>query len=613
MLLALLGAAPVFAQQPVLIPPADQILKTLRKEHPRVLATEADFTRLKTQIKTDVTSSNWHASLVNQANRMLQQPPSKYEIPDGLRLLDTSRRVVQRVQTLALLFRLDRDPRYLDRAWKELEAAANFRDWNPRHFLDTAEMTHAFALGYDWLYDQWTEEQRKTLSTAMLEKGLKPALQIHREGKGWSRVRHNWNQVCNGGIGLGALALADEEPQLAGEFLHDALQSLQLAMTEFAPDGAWAEGPGYWQYATTYNIAILAGLQTALGTDFGLGKIAGFAEAGLFPIYATGPVGQTFNYADASSGTIRAPHLFWMAREFQRPVYAGYQFARAAGQPLDLLWFNPSAPRAGLDSLPLDKYFRHAEVALLRSSWDDRNGLFAGLKAGDNKANHSHLDLGTFVLDALGTRWAVDLGGDNYNYPGYFGKQRWSYYRLRAEGHNTLVINPGDAPDQDPKAEGKILRFQSKTNLSFAIADLGAAYAGKAKTVQRGLALLDRQRFLVQDEIQATEPAEVWWFLHTPAQVEISADKLTAVLSQGEKRLQARLLSPSQAGFQLLDATPLPASAHPDRQGDNSKVRKLAIRVTGVTDLRLAVLLTPYQAGQSDRIDRPELRPLANW
>ena len=41
----------------------------------------------------------------------------------------------------------------------------------------------------------------------------------------------------------------------------------------------------------------------------------------------------------------------------------------------------------------------------------DAEALFIGFKAGDNRVNHSHLDLGTFVLDALGQRWAIDLGG----------------------------------------------------------------------------------------------------------------------------------------------------------------------------------------------------------
>ena len=80
----------------------------------------------------------------------------------------------------------------------------------------------------------------------------------------------------------------------------------------------------------------------------------------------------------------------------------------------------------------------------MRSAWDDPNALFAGIKAGYNQVNHGHLDLGNFELDALGVRWARDLGSENYNLPGYWegkrGGQRWSYYRLGSASHNVVML-----------------------------------------------------------------------------------------------------------------------------------------------------------------------------
>ena len=63
-----------------------------------------------------------------------------------------------------------------------------------------------------------------------------------------------------------------------------------------------------------------------------------------------------------------------------------------------------------------------------------------------------HLDLGSFVFDNFGQRWAIDLGADNYGLPGYFtSPKRWSYYRLGTEGHNTITIN-GENEGLDAKA-----------------------------------------------------------------------------------------------------------------------------------------------------------------
>jgi hypothetical protein len=606
-------AAAEAAKPLVPIPSATNILARLTPGHPRLLATPGAFAQLKARIASDSQLRSWHTNLQSQAQEIMSAPPSRYEIPDGLRLLATSRRVMQRVYTLALLYRLDGEQRYAERAWQELAAAASFPDWNPRHFLDTAEMTHAFAVGYDWLYDVWTPEQRATLQQAMVEKGLKPALALYRGHKSWTTMRHNWNQVCNGGIGMGALALADVEPQLAGEALHDGLESIQLAMAEFAPDGAWREGPGYWNYATLFNVIYLAGLQTALDTDFGLSQIGAFDQTGLFPIYLTGPLGRTFNYADGGDHAIFAPQMFWLARKFKQPVFAWYERQAPTPTALDLLWYDPAGANPKASGLPPDKYFRGAEVAVLRSDWENPQATFVAFKAGDNKVNHSHLDLGSFVFDAAGVRWAMDLGADDYNLPGYFGGQRWNYYRLRAEGQNTLVINPGAAPDQDPAARTRITRFESRTERAFAIADLTSAYAKNARRVCRGIALLDRDKVLVQDEIQADKPVELWWFMHTPVSVRIEDDGRTASLQQFGKQLRAEILSPADAKFQIMDAQPLPASPQPERQAKNELIKKLAIHLTGVSNTRLVVLLAPMPPTKDGAGRAVKLSPLSEW
>ena len=635
-------ATPDVFRPPVAIPPAGQILSTLNKEHPRLLMTAGDFAQLKQRVASDELMRQWHAKLRNEAESIFTQPLCQYEIQERQFLQFTSRRVLARVYTLGLLYRLDGEMRYAERTWQELETAAKFKDWSPGEFLNPAEMTHAFAIGYDWLYDVWTEPQRAVLRTAMVEKGLKLALAQHSERRWWTTARRSWNQVCNGGMGLGAMALADVEPQLAADFLYVALQSVQLPMVEYGPDGGWAEGPMYWHLGTLYNVVFLAALQTALGTDFGLTKIPGFSETCTFPIYATGPTGLSFNYADAGAARIPAPELFWLARQFNRPEYAIYRqddiagkgqngassdnydynkvfgtFQRqgADGLPLDLIWYDAGQAKPPTAPLPLDKYYRHTDVVTMRSAWNDTNALFVGFKAGDNQAAHNHLDLGSFVLEAIGVRWAVDLGTDNYGMPGYFDSsgQRWSYYRLRAEGHNTLVINPGVGPDQNRTAMAPIVRFQSRPDRSFAIADLTAAYASQAKHVSRGIALLNRKQVLIQDEIQTDKPTDLWWFLHTATNVEARASGDSAMLTHGDVRLAAQVLWPKGATFAVIDAEPLPSSPNPGMQNKNQGIRKLAIHRNVVGESRLGVLLTPLREGETAPALTPAQIPLANW
>ena len=579
--------------------PAEDVLKTLKADHPRLFAHDKDWAAVRGAIANDELARDWHKHLQADARKMLSEPPVEYKLI-GPRLLSKSQTALRRVSTLAGLYRLDGDKALAERARQEMLAAAAFPDWNPSHFLDTAEMSTALAVGYDWLYAYLSAEDRAIIRTALVEKGLKPGLDVYRKGGWWAKSIHNWNQVCNGGMAIGALAIADEEPELARAILTHAHASIPLAMASFAPDGGWAEGPGYWGYATRYNVFYLACLQTALGTDFGLTKLPGFDRTGDFRIHSIGPLGKTFNFADAGDGAGTACQMLWLARTFDQPRYAHHENTVAKNRPeiFHLLWLRPDKGEhlwpAGTDAM-----YKGIDAAFFRSAWDDPKALFVGFRGGDNGANHSHLDLGNFVLDALGQRWALDLGGDDYNLPGYFGKQRWSYYRLRTEGHNTLTI---DNENQVVTARAPLIAFSSTPERAFAVADLSAGYKPKLTQVRRGLAVLQRNQVLVQDEIQAAQPVDVVWNFHTKAAIQINGDR--AVLTQGKATLEARILNPPGATFAVVSANPpVPQRQQPD-------VSNLTIRLPGVRQTRIAVLLTPAGTGPAALL---ALEPLDVW
>lgn len=612
---ALLHPAPN-AQSPVTLPIPGEALEGL-KPHPRLLVPAGGWTALKTRIQADPILKAWYAKNKTTADGLLTAAPSKYEIPDGLRLLATSRRVLDRVYALSLAYRMEGDAKYAERAWQELAAAAAFPDWNAqRHFLDVGEMDHAFAIGYDWLFDYLTPAQRATMRKAMIDYAYTPAFAAFKAKAFWVTAKHNWNMVCNGGLAMGALAIGDEEKALSDSLLLLALGSLKTSgsIEEFGPDGGWGEGPGYWGYAMQYLSTLLGGLTSALGTDYGFRNIPGLDQAGYFPLYTTSPLNKSFNYADAGEGAGGGPGMFLLATLYGKPEFAGYQKAHASGTAQDILWYAAGKTPAEA-ALPLERRFRHAEVTAHRSSWTDPDASFLGFKAGDNAFNHSHLDLGSFVADAQGQRWAGLPGSDDYNLPGYFstGAQRWTYYRLRAEGNNTLVLNPDSLPDQDIKGAGAITAFGSSAGESYAIADLSKAYARHAQKVRRGAALIhDRKWFLVQDEVTALKPAEAWWFMHTKAAVAVAADSVSATLTLGGKRMIARILSPAGARFSVREAKPLLTLPNPAGQNANVGWRKLTVHLAAVQELRLAVVLVPLGDGEAAPSVWPGVRALGD-
>src|SRR5262249_32177237 len=134
----------------------------------------SELERVRQMIASEPLARAWYAALHRQAEKILDEPPVEYKLI-GPRLLAQSRRCLERIYTLGLLYRLDGDQRFAERAKQELFAAAAFKDWNPAHFLDVAEMTHAFGIGYDWLFDTLSATERTTIRTAIIAKGLQPS------------------------------------------------------------------------------------------------------------------------------------------------------------------------------------------------------------------------------------------------------------------------------------------------------------------------------------------------------------------------------------------------------------------------------------------------------
>lgn len=565
-------------------------LDTLKPDHPRLLASADDFEHIAKLVKTDPLAKRWYEELQVEATEMIaDQPTAKYELRDGRRLLYVSREVLHRVETLALLHRIDPKQAYLDRIWDDMQAVAGFDHWNPAHFLDVAEMGFAFALAYDWLYDEWTEAQRKTMRDAMVTHAIKPALKAYDDGVWWTRTAINWNQVCNGSLICVALAVGDHEPELAEQMLECCINALPKSMKRYAPDGGYDEGPGYWAFGTIYNVFAIAALETALGKDFGLGDAPGFAQTGNFPIHMAGATGRAYNFGDGKASTRTSPAMYYLANRFDQPHYTAFAAERTKASAFGLLWYDPTHLRQRLEPLELDAAFHSADVASMRSDWDDPEAWFVAAKGGYIGYGHSQMDLGSFILESQGVRWLIDLGKDGYNVPGYFksdpGGRRWDFYRNRAEGHNTLVVGePLKFGDQDYDAKVSVC-----TDGSAIAMNLSRAYPG---TVRRAIYLDRREagRVTVLDVIKQDKPADVWSFFHTRAAVKIAEDGKSAVLKEDGKQLRATLVSPANAVFKHMQARPLPGCPIVKGQADNEGISKLAIRLKGVTETKIEVV-----------------------
>ncbi|MBE5040419.1 DUF4962 domain-containing protein [Ructibacterium gallinarum] len=572
-------------------------------EHPRLMAEKEDFDRVRANANKEP-YRQWLQSMKKYADDLggidtyspvsFVQTSVESEKKD---FLNQIREIKKRVETLACLWQITGDKVYAECCWKELENTCGFPTLYPEHFLNVGEGSLALAVGYDWLYDYLMPERRQILEDGIIRLGISQALPYMRSGSGFVNNTNNWNSVCNGGIGVAALCFAERRDDCA-EAVAYAVQYMMRGFYALAPEGAYPEGPGYWDFGTEYMVYFLSALQTAAGESFGLENMLGMNNTGFFPLYMTSPIGKTFNFADSGDNMLWAPQQFWLAKQYQQPAQGYLETLTEEPQAYDLLWYDFSyimhPAEAGLS---LNKVWSGAEsIAVFRQNWTDKNALYAAIKGGDNQSSHGDLDIGTFVLDAMGLRWAEELGAAYYHSDGYWESDaaagRWTYYRKRAEGHNTLVMNPGQGPDQNVYATAEMGEITETDDGASAVLDMSAAYSEYAESAKRRLTTFhDSTEVLLQDWVTCETEVDLFWFLQTPASVSISENGRTAVLQQQGKTLKIRIAEPAGAVFEVERAQPLPESPHP--AGDLLGHNRLSIHLPNVSSAKIAVVFTP--------------------
>ena len=611
--------------------------------HPRVLANSDSFEKIKALYASDPKVKEACDVVINMASSWKSKatrPLAKYGLTDAIRMTSPIYDCGYTIIACAFAYKITGETKYADRAWEEISNFCDdtaWPDWNPYHMLDVGEAMFNCAIAYDWLYDWLSAEQKAVIREAVVDKAWRhywndvngntvaddsgvrsnaPYISADQEllrSSLWREYNrdNNWSLVIYGGAVMSALAMFDEAPQESGAIISNALQNTVGALEGYAPDGAWFEGLGYWDYASQFLVYMLSTLENTCGTDYGLGDMPGLRRTGEYLFGLTGADG-VFNFSDVNGSDVTSPDLFWFAKRYNRGDLFVQTYNYYAGNDLALGYIPDSTVPSGNaetvakaliwyvndeyteESYPEnDNYYRDVETVTLRSGYD-KNANFIGIHGGKNDDPHAHVDSGTFVIDYDGTRFAMDLGSDNYDISG--GNYR---YRYHAQGHNVIVINPqSDKNDgnsdnfsggQKRWNNAKIVDFKSGKTESYAVCDLTNSYAD-VKSYKRGIKLTDnKSKFIIRDELTFDwklfgSSDEIYWFMHTDADIELLSGSKTAKLTKDGKTVYVKILS-GDGTFSVLEPVGLSGTVVADYDGQsgsysNEGIQKLSIKYT---------------------------------
>lgn len=534
--------------------------------HPVLLISSGDEALIERMVDSNAKMKLVQRKVYAQANAAVKSGPSSYML-NGKRLLDVSRKSLQNLFSLSYAYRMSKGEQYLKAAVAELDAVCAFPDWHPSHYLDVAELCMGVAIAYDWLYDWLPADTRAAAEKAIEEYALKTGLNTNFS-KSFLNSSGNWNQVCSAGLFYGAMAIKDKSPELSRRVLEMCRSSIRAAVDAYGPDGAYAEGPGYWSYGTDFNIMLAYADKKMGGTPY---ISEGFRKTPYYFLHSVAPSGRKYNYSDCDdsvnldiaqfyfSGLTGDNSLLWW--DWKK---IGENMSDNRLLPAVLVF----AKDLSLENVkvPADRYWTgggKTPVYFTRTSWNGADASYMGIKGGRAQDSHSHMDAGSFIFEADGVRWGIDYGNENYTnvenagvslWDMTQGSARWNLLAYNNKQHNTITLGGKNMLVSGFAGISGLIDGDGENGATF---DLTRCYDGVSK-VTRTATLADDGTMTTVDRIVAYEETEYRWTMisdiNTTSEIQSASSVL---LSRNGKRLLLTVsvepsgitVSPASASF----------------------------------------------------------------
>ena len=513
--------------------------------HPYLYFSEKDKPAILERIKNDSHSKKVMEVLLAEGHRFLKMPftPQNLVEPKHPRYSTDGKaahyvsQISQGALTCAFLYQITGDTAYANRGIEFAIALSDLPEWiNGAHRFDiiyprvwpwnvpddqvvfsfditAARKTRILSIAYDWLYPALTKYQRDKIRNGLLEKAI-TRVRGNYDFFWWSNAyRCNWAAVCYSGLGVTALALLKDNPQLM-DVVAECYNRINLVFDQIGVDGGWQEGRGYYAFMLEHSVFFMDALKRLSNGkynlfnhekikdhpfDFGLyGLTASFEDSG------GEPIGQSYlvNKFTTETGDNTCA---WYSEKF---INQGYNV-------FDLIW--PKSDIKAVEPEQKSKLFKSIDWAVMRSDFLDPSTVTIACKAGfNNDPHHGHLDIGHFILTYQNIPFINESGRMKYD-EFYFNEDRFDYPQASSLGHNVIFVNGEQQIIAKKKNTpwkkgigGKILDFQSSDSQDYVLMDPTHAYPNKElKKWRRSIILEKPVVTCILDEVEANPGSKI--------------------------------------------------------------------------------------------------------
>ena len=545
------------------------IREKMRGVHPRLEYTKEMFAELKKKIAA---SEEYQAEILKrkeEADRLLAEELMQYE--PYMNMAAACGQFGTMTGSFTSLYLLG-ETKYVAKMKEAALHYASYDMWCNKGMLDkrfpwhselnTTMLLHSMAAVYDTMYDEFTEDERKIIRDAIMEKGvmplfndwMNPGTRVHA----LDSMGHNWWAVCIGNPMLGLCAVYDEVDGSI-ELLQNAIKALR-EFCEYQGEAILAKPANFDENGNFY--------EGALYFNYGIGELAHclhvykncFEDEGESDIPVLKKVPNAFlSLAYPISGDEDLKYLFadfgdsniWIGGHSPMVkclLTMGLEdenlkrfFNRAYGKPS--LWDMLHSEHYEYDGRrpTLPKSMVSKDICTIRNS-DEDDATMLAVRCG-HSWNHAHADAGSFQIFHGGEQIFCDSGTCAY------GNRNYGGYYTQSQAHNVMMINGegmfGWNVSRGSRLPGHIEQFAEDGKLCYFIADATGPYSNQCYRNQRSFVRLDDELFVIIDDLTCYNESEYSFLLHYNG--EMTEDGNTMLFRT--KRNTAKVTTTVDRGF----------------------------------------------------------------
>jgi hypothetical protein len=533
-------------------------------ERPQLIERSRDpkLSKLWTYLQTTAKSTRASGDLAH-GGKVFELLDSEYLLPSLLAYFDVLNRARSRIAHNSLEAYITGNEEARTAAKAAMLDVAQWQHWEPPWFRAHGQHTYYpagllaadVALGYDLLYDAFSETERGVIRRALIEKSIIPTFKEYVADNRVMTNTSNWLAHTVGGALIAAASIANDVTETESNGLFEThVGGLLLKLEDhikasYLADGSYGEGISYHEFdAETLGPALVA-LQRAFGTDYWkhshvLDSLAYSIYTMAQPLSASLDMGDTHPPAGHGIPALvyksKDPTVRWYYSQFDRPSLSKFIF-----------YDNSVEPR--VPTLPTSRIFWDKGNAVFRSGWGSDDVVFL-YRAGPN-FNHHHADQGAFLLTAYGENLVSEAGWSDY-----YKDPHYVTYFTQAIGHSTVLVdgNPESQSIADTPqfaALNNYPRITDAVTSSFydsVTSELASVYQGRLERFTRRIVFVKPHYFVIFDDLKVKgAPARLNWLLHIPNQTALETSE-DLVLYLGKKAaLALRTFAPDRSEIKM--------------------------------------------------------------